>query len=95
MVGNVCFPESSSQGFLLVAAQATSYGSRRFPSTLFMEETIYRFFDLCYDKKKRNESDIIMLVFIIGGVVLVAVIVSVVASVAGAVAGVVDEESED
>ena len=36
-----------------------------------------------------------MLVFIIGGVVLVAVIIAVVASVAGAVAGVVDEESED
>jgi hypothetical protein len=36
-----------------------------------------------------------MMVFIIGGVVLVAVIVSVVASVAGAVAGVVDEDSED
>lgn len=36
-----------------------------------------------------------MLVFLIGGVVLVAVIVAVVSSVAGAVAGVVDEESED
>ncbi|GFI30527.1 hypothetical protein IMSAGC013_01917 [Lachnospiraceae bacterium] len=36
-----------------------------------------------------------MMVFIIGGVVLIAVIVSVVASVAGAVAGVVDEDSED
>ena len=36
-----------------------------------------------------------MMVFIIGGVVLVAVIVAVVASVAGAVAGVVDEDSED
>ena len=36
-----------------------------------------------------------MLVFIIGGVVLVAVISAVVASVAGAVAGVVDEESEE
>lgn len=36
-----------------------------------------------------------MLVFLIGGVVLVAVIVAVVASVAGAVAGVVDEESEE
>lgn len=36
-----------------------------------------------------------MLVFIIGGVVLVAVIIAVVASVAGAVAGVVDEETED
>ncbi len=36
-----------------------------------------------------------MLVFIIGGVVLVAVIIAVVASVAGAVAGVVDEESEE
>lgn len=36
-----------------------------------------------------------MMVFIIGGVVLIAVIVSVVASVAGAVAGVVDEDSEN
>ena len=36
-----------------------------------------------------------MLVFLIGGVVLVAVIVAVVSSVAGAVAGVVDEESEE
>ncbi len=36
-----------------------------------------------------------MLVFIIGGVVLVAVIIAVVASVAGAVAGVTDEENED
>ena len=36
-----------------------------------------------------------MLVFIIGGVVLLAVIIAVVASVAGAVAGVVDEESEE
>ena len=36
-----------------------------------------------------------MLVFIIGGVVLVAVTIAVVASVAGAVAGVVDEESEE
>ena len=36
-----------------------------------------------------------MIVFIIGGVVLVAVIIAVVASVAGAVAGVVDEESEE
>lgn len=36
-----------------------------------------------------------MMVFIIGGVVLVAVIVSVIASVAGAVAGVVDEDTED
>lgn len=36
-----------------------------------------------------------MLVFIIGGVVLVAVIIAVVASVVGAVAGVVDEESEE
>ena len=35
-----------------------------------------------------------MMVFIIGGVVLIAVIVAVVSSVAGAVAGVVDEESE-
>ncbi len=37
----------------------------------------------------------IMLVFIIGGVVLVAVIVAVVASVAGAVAGVTDEDDEE
>lgn len=36
-----------------------------------------------------------MLVFIIGGVVLVAVIIAVVASVAGAVAGVTDEENEE
>ncbi|EOS46062.1 hypothetical protein C810_02160 [Lachnospiraceae bacterium A2] len=36
-----------------------------------------------------------MMVFIIGGVVLIAVIVAVVSSVAGAVAGVVDEDSED
>ncbi len=36
-----------------------------------------------------------MLVFIIGGVVLIAVIVAVVASVAGAVAGVTDEENEE
>ena len=36
-----------------------------------------------------------MLVFLIGGVVLIAVIVAVVASVAGAVAGVTDEESEE
>lgn len=36
-----------------------------------------------------------MMVFIIGGVVLVAVLVAVISSVAGAVAGVVDEESED
>ena len=36
-----------------------------------------------------------MMVFIIGGVELVAVIVSVIASVAGAVAGVVDEDTED
>ena len=43
---------------------------------------------------KRNERKG-MLVFIIGGVVLVAVIIAVVASVAGAVAGVVDEDSEE
>lgn len=36
-----------------------------------------------------------MMVFIIGGVVLIAVLVAVVSSVAGAVAGVVDEDSED
>lgn len=36
-----------------------------------------------------------MLVFLIGGVVLIAVIVAVVASVAGTVAAVSDEESED
>ena len=37
-----------------------------------------------------------MLVFLIGGVFLVAVIIAVIASVAGAVAGgVVDEESDD
>lgn len=36
-----------------------------------------------------------MLVFIIGGVVLIAVIIAVVASVAGAVAGVTDEENEE
>ncbi|EOT25533.1 hypothetical protein C805_02162 [Eubacterium sp. 14-2] len=36
-----------------------------------------------------------MMVFIIGGVVLVAVIVAVISSVAGAVAGVVDEDTED
>ncbi len=36
-----------------------------------------------------------MLVFLIGGVVLIAVIIAVVASVAGAVAGVTDEENED
>ena len=36
-----------------------------------------------------------MLVFLIGGVVLVAVIVAVVASVAGTVAAVTDEDSED
>ena len=36
-----------------------------------------------------------MMVFIIGGVVLIAVIVAVVSSVAGAVAGVVDEDSEE
>lgn len=36
-----------------------------------------------------------MMVFIIGGVVLVAVLVAVISSVAGAVAGVVDEESEE
>ncbi len=36
-----------------------------------------------------------MMVFIIGGVVLIAVLVAVISSVAGAVAGVVDEESED
>lgn len=36
-----------------------------------------------------------MLVFIIGGVVLIAVIVAVVASVAGAVAGVTDEDNEE
>ncbi|EOS22172.1 hypothetical protein C806_03796 [Lachnospiraceae bacterium 3-1] len=36
-----------------------------------------------------------MMVFIIGGVVLVAVLVAVISSVAGAVAGVVDEDSEE
>ena len=36
-----------------------------------------------------------MMVFIIGGVVLIAVLVAVISSVAGAVAGVVDEESEE
>lgn len=36
-----------------------------------------------------------MLVFLIGGVVLIAVIVAVVASVAGAVAGVVDEDDTE
>ncbi len=45
--------------------------------------------------RKRNEMKC-MLVFLIGGVVLIAVIIAVIASVAGAVAGgVVDEESED
>ncbi len=36
-----------------------------------------------------------MLVFLIGGVVLIAVIVAVVSSVAGTVAAVADEDSED
>lgn len=36
-----------------------------------------------------------MLVFIIGGTVLIGVIVAVVASVAGTVAAVADEDSED
>ena len=36
-----------------------------------------------------------MLVFLIGGVVLIAVIVAVIASVAGTVAAVSDEDSED
>ncbi len=36
-----------------------------------------------------------MMVFIIGGVVLVAVLVAIISSVAGAVAGVVDEDSEE
>ena len=36
-----------------------------------------------------------MLVFLIGGVVLIAVIVAVVASVAGTVAAVADEDSQD
>lgn len=57
---------------------------------------VYRFFRICYDKgKKEKECEKRMLVFIIGGVVLVAVIIAVIASVAGAVAGVVDEESEE
>ena len=57
---------------------------------------VYRFSRICYDKgKKEKECVRRMLVFLIGGVVLVAVIVAVVASVAGAVAGVVDEESEE
>ena len=46
-------------------------------------------------KAKMRNARKRMLVFIIGGVVLVAVIIAVVASVAGAVAGVVDEESEE
>lgn len=36
-----------------------------------------------------------MLVFLIGGVVLIAVIVAVVASVAGTVAAVADEDTEE
>lgn len=36
-----------------------------------------------------------MLVFLIGGVILIAVIVAVVASVAGTVAAVTDEDSEE
>jgi hypothetical protein len=36
-----------------------------------------------------------MLVFLIGGVVLIAVIVAVVASVAGTVAAVADEDSQE
>ena len=36
-----------------------------------------------------------MLLFLIGGVVLIAVIVAVVASVAGTVAAVTDEDSQD
>ena len=55
---------------------------------------------MCYDKevsgqyyqKKWDERDVI---FLIGGVVIIAVIVAVVASVAGAAAGVVDEDTED
>lgn len=56
---------------------------------------VYRFSGICYDKGKKERRAKRMLVFIIGGVVLVAVIIAVVASVAGAVAGVVDEESEE
>lgn len=52
-------------------------------------------FELPAEIRKRNEMKR-MLVFLIGGVVLIAVIIAVIASVAGAVAGgVVDEESED
>lgn len=58
---------------------------------------VYRFSRICYDKgKKEKECVRRMLVFLIGGVVLIAVIIAVIASVAGAVAGgVVDEESEE
>lgn len=57
---------------------------------------VYIFSRICYDKgKNERNARKLMLVFIIGGVVLVAVIIAVVASVAGAVAGVVDEESEE
>lgn len=57
---------------------------------------VYIFSRICYDKAKmQKNARKEMLVFIIGGVVLVAVIIAVVASVAGAVAGVVDEESEE
>lgn len=68
-------------------------GDSRLPAK---QVAVYRFFRICYDKgKKEKECEKRMLVFIIGGVVLIAVIIAVIASVAGAVAGVVDEESEE
>ena len=48
-----------------------------------------------YGERNIWKRDDKMLVFLIGGVVLIAVIIAVVASVAGAVAAVADEESEE
>lgn len=62
--------------------------------SLFTEFYKYAMIRKIKNMKKRNGMKN-MLVFLIGGVVLLAVIIAVVASVAGAVAGVVDEEDSE
>ncbi len=58
---------------------------------LFTDDIGYAMIETNIEKDRMRH----MLVFLIGGVVLVAVIIAVVASVAGAVAAVTDEENEE
>ena len=66
--------------------------------TSIKREKCLSFWDMMwYDERSKYKIrwDDKMLVFLIGGVVLIAVIVAVVASVAGTVAAVADEDSQE